>query len=63
MDINAKPIILIYQAKTTFGFTYQNILRDDLNKALLNIRFSNGISPIQICFNKDNSIKNVIEQI
>ena len=63
MDINAKPIIILYQAKKTFGFNYQSIVRDDLNKVLLNIRFSNGINPIQICFNKDTLIKRVIEQI
>ena len=65
MDINAKPLVLFYQKKSSVlkRFNYKIILRDDLNKVQLNINFINGMRPMKLFFNKNTLIKDVIEQI
>ena len=64
MDINAKPLLIIYQEKGTIRFNYKYLLRDDLNKVLLDIKFMNGeIASLQLFFNRNTLIKDIIEQI
>ena len=64
MDINAKPLLIIYQEKSTIKFNYKYLLRDDLNKVLLDIKFMNGeIASLQLFFNRNTLIKDIIEQI
>ena len=59
MDINAIPLILIYQYRGNISYIYNPIKRDDFNKICLNIRFQNGIQPMKLFFNKDISVKKV----
>lgn len=62
MDINAIPLVFIYQLKHYINYNYNTIQRDN-NTLKLNVKFNNGISPINIIFNKYNTIKDVIHQI
>jgi len=62
MDINAIPLIVIYQLKNTIKFNYKNIIRDDSNKICLNIKFSNGTTS-KLIVTKNSLIKNIIETI
>jgi hypothetical protein len=62
-DIEAKPIVIIYQKKITIVFQYNSIKRDD-SKILLNIRFLNGIrEQSKLYFNKNIKIEKVIRKI
>ena len=62
-DIEAKPIVIIYQNKDTITFQYNSIKRDD-SKILLNIRFLNGLrEQTKLYFNKNIKIEKVIRKI
>ena len=62
MDINAIPLIVIYQLKNTIKFNYKNIIREDNNKICLNIKCS-IIPPLKLVVNKNMLIKDIIEKI
>ena len=63
MDINAIPLIIIYQFKSTIKFKYNSLKRYDFEKYCLEIKFSNGLNPFKMVFKKDELIKNIIQQI
>jgi hypothetical protein len=64
MDECAVPLILFYQSVITMSFEYKKIMIiNKLNEVCLTVKFNNGIQPINISFNKENSIKSVIEKI
>ena len=62
MDINAIPLVFIYQSKHTINYNYNTIQRDN-NTMKLTVKFNNGISSINVIFNKYKTIKDVIQQI
>lgn len=62
-DIEAKPIVIIYQNNDTIKFEYHSIKRDE-SKILLNIRFLNGLrEQSKLYFNKNIKIEKVIRKI
>jgi hypothetical protein len=62
-DIEAKPIVIIYQKENTIAFKYNSIKRDD-SKILLNIRFLNGLrEQSKLYFSKNIKIEKVIKKI
>ena len=63
IDINSKPLLLIYQIKESMDNKYKSIKRDDINKISLNIKFSNGMEQLKLNFNKNNTFEKVIKQI
>jgi len=64
IDEYAVPLILFYQSISTMNFEYKKIMIiNKLNEVCLNVKFSNGIQPINISFNKESTIKSVIEKI
>lgn len=62
MDINAIPLIIIYQSKE-LKIKYNSLQRDDFEKYCLKIRFTNGLEPLKLVFRKDELIANVIKKI
>ena len=64
IDENAIPLILFYQTKSTISFEYKNIMIiNELYEICLNIKFSNGMQPKNFTFNKESTIKKIIEKI
>ena len=64
IDEYAIPLILFYQARNTMYFEYNNItIVNEVNKVNLTVKFNNGIQPKNISFNKESTIKTVIEKI
>jgi hypothetical protein len=64
IDDYAIPLILFYQSISTMNFEYKNIkIKNELNEINLTVKFNNGIQPINISFNKENTIKRVKEKI
>ena len=63
MDINAVPLILIYQIINKIEFEYKSIKRDDLNKRKIKFKFTNGIPTKELFFNKNDTIKNIKDKI
>lgn len=62
-DIEAKPIVIIYQNNDAIKFEYHSIKRDE-SKILLNIRFLNGLrEQSKLYFNKNIKIEKVIRKI
>ena len=62
MDINAIPLMLIYQVKNDICFQYNEIKRD-LNKIYFNFNFNFGLTPKKFFFNQNETIKGVINKI
>ena len=62
MDINAVPLILVYQIRNSIEFEYKEIKKDN-NIIKLNLKFMNQLSPKEIYFNKNIKIKDVIKEI
>ena len=63
MDQNSIPLIVIYQLKSTIPFQYGNLLRNNLNKICLNIKFQKGKNPIKLYFDKNSLFKDIYKQI
>ena len=61
MDINAIPLILIYQLKSTMEFEYKNIKIEEI--VHLKVKFSNGRQMQKMGFPKYSLIKNVYKRI
>ena len=62
MDINAIPLMLVYQIQSQFDFFYKPIKREP-NKIKFCISFSNGITGTSIHFDKNESFKDLHEKI
>ena len=62
MDINAIPLIIIYQSKE-LKIKYNSLQRDDFEKYCLKIRFTNGLDDLKLAFRKEELIANVIKKI
>ena len=62
MDINAIPLVLVYQTKSKIDFNYKPIKRES-NKIKFFINFSNGIKGTIIYFIKDESFEGLYEKI
>ena len=62
MDINAIPLIIIYQSKE-LKIKYNSLQRDDFEKYCLRIRFTNGLDDLKLAFRKEELIANVIKKI
>jgi hypothetical protein len=62
MDINAIPLMLVYQIQSQFDFFYKPIKREP-NKIKFCISFSNGITGTSIHFDKNESFKDLNEKI
>ena len=64
IDECAVPLILFYQSISTMSFEYKKIMIiNKLNEICLNVKFNNGLQPKNISFNKESTIKKVIENI
>ena len=61
MDINAIPLILIYQLKSTMEFEYKNIKIEEIVR--LKVQFSNGRQMQKMGFPKHSLIKNIYKRI
>ena len=61
MDINAIPLILIYQLKSTMEFEYKNIKIEEI--VHLKVKFSNGRQMQKMGFPKYSLIKNVYKNV
>ena len=62
MDINAIPLMLVYQTNSKNNFNYESIKRET-DKIKFNINFSNGSTATTIYFNKNESFKDLYENI
>ena len=62
MDINAIPLMLVYQTNSENDFNYKSIKRET-DKIKFNINFSNGSTATTIYFNKNESFKDLYENI
>ena len=62
MDINAIPLMLVYQNESKIDFNYKPIQRES-NKIKFYINFSNGTTAISLYFNKNESFKDIYEKI
>ena len=62
MDINAIPLMLVYQTKSEIDFNYKSIKREP-DKIKFYIQFSNEIAATNIYFNKNESFKDLYEKI
>ena len=62
MDINAIPLVLVYQIKNEIDFYYKSIKRES-NKIKFFISFSKGIKGTIIYFDKDEKFKDLYEKI
>ena len=62
IDINAIPLVLVYQTKSKIDFNYKPIKRES-NKIKFFINFSNGIKGTIIYFIKDESFEGLYEKI
>ena len=63
IDINAIPLILMYQTINTISFEYNHIRIDDMDKVLINVKCNKFPNPKKIFFNKNILIKKAIKQI
>ena len=63
MDQNSIPLIVIYQLQSTLKFQYVNLLRNNLNKICLNIKFQKGKNPIKLYFDKNSLFTDIYKQI
>ena len=62
MDINAIPLMLVYQTNSENDIKYKSIKRET-DKIKFNINFSNGSTATTIYFNKNESFKDLYENI
>ena len=62
MDINAIPLIVIYQTKNSIK-KYTNIKRDNEETIRVEVKFTNATTPKIFLAKKNNTIKNLIEQM
>ena len=64
IDEFAVPLILFYQSINTIIFEYKKIMIiNKFNEICLNVKFNNGMQPKNISFNKESTIKRVIEKL
>ena len=64
IDEFAVPLILFYQSINTISFEYKKIMIiNKFNEICLNVKFNNGMQPKNISFNKESTIKRVIEKL
>ena len=64
IDEDAVPLILFYQSINTMTFEYKKIMIiNKLNEICLTVKFNNGMQPKNISFNRELTIKKVIEKI
>jgi hypothetical protein len=64
IDESAVPLILFYQSISTMSFEYKNIkIINKLNEVNLTVKFNIGIQPKNFSFNKESTIKSIIEKI
>ena len=62
MDINAVPLVFIYQKRGTICYEYQNIVIQN-NKIMLTVKFNNSIPEIKLYFEPNKTIKDIIKKI
>ena len=62
IDINAIPLILIYQKKCLIKFGYQNIERNYNNVLLYKFRFGNNVE-VKMFIHKNMKLKSVFEKL